>query len=131
MKKKQIIIAIYTLAVVCLSSCEQEDFHSNRSEDSAELSSLLKQIDKMSNQFTCDDAAEWKYLAIGAKSCGRTTDFVAYSIKIDEDLFLKKVALYNQKKAAYNVKWKLITDCNVVQPPVILICNDGKPKFVY
>ena len=63
--KMPIITAIYTLAVMCLCSCEQEDFHSNRSADSAELSSLLKQIDKMSNHFTCNDAAEWKYVTMG------------------------------------------------------------------
>lgn len=127
----QLIIAFSLVVAVCFAGCEEKDFKSSREDDELEMSNLRKEIDKMSEQVNCDNAVEWKFTAIGSKSCGGPTAYVAYSTKIDEALFLKKVAIYNQKQKAFIVKWSLISDCMILTPPKSIECVNDKPKLVY
>ncbi len=112
-------------------SCDKEDFYNTREEDQQEMSVLKKEIDKMASQFNCENAAEWKFVAIGTKSCGGAGDYIAYSTKIDEAVFLNKVNIYSDKQKAFNVKWGSISDCALVVAPKSVECDKGKPKFIY
>lgn len=111
--------------------CEEKDFYNTREEDQQEMNILKKEIDKMANQFSCDLATEWRFIAIGTKTCGGAGAYIAYSTKIDEAIFLKKVAFYTQKQNAFNVKWGYISNCALVVVPKSVECNNGKPNFVY
>lgn len=123
-----LFLAFLFLATI---GCEKEDFYNTQLEDSEELGVLKKEIDKLANQFSCDNASEWKFVSIGTKTCGGVGAYIAYSIKIDETAFLKKVALYTQKQNALNVKWGYISNCAFVMLPKSVECVNGKPHFVY
>lgn len=127
----QTCLLLSIILVFSLAGCEQKDFSSSKESDEQEMSSLRREIDKMSEQVSCNDAADWKFTAIGSKACGGTAGYVAYSTKIDETLFLKKVAMFNQKQKAFNVKWNLMSDCLAPNPPKSIECINGKPKLVY
>lgn len=101
------------------------------SQDDYFLEQLYSEITTMAGQFECDDASEWRYTAIGAKACGGPTGYVAYSSKINEDLFLEKVEFYTSQQAYYNSKWSIISDCSIPEEPSGVVCNDGKPEFSY
>lgn len=127
----QIFLCLATLLIFSFIGCEVKDFYNTREQDQEEMSILKKEIDKMANQFSCDNAAEWKFVSIGTKSCGGAGAYIAYSTKIDEATFLKKVAIYTQKQNALNVKWGYISDCALVVVPKSVECVNGKPQFVY
>ncbi|GGI22005.1 hypothetical protein [Pedobacter mendelii] len=91
----------------------------------------MSDILKMSDQISCDNAADWRIVPIGAKGCGGASSFIAYSAKIDTALFLQKVEQYTQKEKAFNEKWKLYSDCALILAPKRIECADGKPKLVY
>ena len=124
----------YVLAILfffCLTACEKGVFSSSKENDVEELANLKKEIDELSAQVSCTDAADWKFTAIGDKACGGPTGYVAYSTKIDETAFLKKVKTYTDKQKAFNLKWQMVSDCSYPQPPNRIDCVGGKPKFVY
>lgn len=132
MKKNNffILILLSTLLLSILG-CEEKDLYNTKDEDVEEMSVLKKEIDKMANQVSCDNASDWKFVPIGTKACGGAGAYIAYSTKIDETLFLKKVAFYTQKQNAFNVKWGSISDCALVVRPKSVVCVDGKPQLVY
>ncbi|MBB2147035.1 hypothetical protein GM921_16140 [Pedobacter sp. LMG 31464] len=125
----KIFLVVYIFLLI--SGCEEKDLYNARSEDEQEMRVLKNEIDKMSNQLICDQAVDWKFVAIGSKACGGASGYVVYSVKIDEKSFLEKVALYTQKQKAFNVKWGVISDCSLVMQPIGVECINGKPKFVY
>lgn len=130
---KKILFNFVILTSACLftlSGCK-DDFETSKEQDEQELMTLFKEIETLAGQFTCNSAAEWKFVAVGAKACGGATAYVAYSSKVDESLLLKKVSNYTAKQTSYNEKWKVISDCMLVIEPKGVECNNGKPKFVY
>ncbi|WP_421942512.1 hypothetical protein [Pedobacter sp.] len=117
--------------LVSLVSCTEEDLKGSKFDDEQELSKLKSEIQKISDQVVCDNAADWKIVPIGAKACGGASSFIAYSIKIDTVEFLKKVDNYNNKQKAFNVKWGIASDCAVIVGPKSITCENGKPKLNY
>ncbi|MES2650297.1 MAG: hypothetical protein V4663_01085 [Bacteroidota bacterium] len=131
MEKYLFKTVLFALLVFSFAGCKLDDVSDTKDHELQELSSLKIEIDKLSEQVNCDNAADWKFTAIGAKACGGPTGYVAYSNKIDEVLFLKKVALYTEKQKAFNVKWNIASDCSLPTLPKSIDCISGKPKFVY
>lgn len=127
---KSLTVLIFS-TLFTISSCKQEDLYSSKEKDEKELSSLRAEIQKMSEQVSCNNASDWKIVPIGAKACGGADGFVAYSINIDTSLFLQKVADYNNKRKAFNVKWSIGSDCSIIVGPKSITCDNGKPKLVY
>lgn len=130
---KKILLNFVILISACLftlSGCK-DDFETSKEQDEQELMALYKEIETLAGQFTCENAAEWKFVAIGAKACGGPTNYIAFSAKIDESGFLKKVATYTDQQKEYNVKWNIASDCMFVTAPKSVECVDNKPKFVY
>jgi hypothetical protein len=72
--------------------------------DQAGLDNLYKDIEKTANQFSCENAGEQKFTAIGSKARDSASGFIAYSVKIDESKFLKKVEQFNTLQTDYNKK---------------------------
>lgn len=131
MRKYLFKFILLTLIIFSFSACEERDLNHSKEEDLLEMANLRTEIDKLSEQFACENSADWKFTAIGEKACGGPTGYVAYSTKIDEAMFLKKVALYAQKQKAFNVKWGVASDCMFMTPPKSIDCVGGKPKLVY
>jgi len=124
-------LLLISLFLVSLVSCTEEDLKSSKFDDEQELSRLRSEIQKISDQVVCDNAADWKIVPIGAKACGGANGFIAYSIKIDTVEFLKKVDNYNNKQKAFNVKWGIASDCAIIVGPKSITCENGKPKLNY
>lgn len=122
---------LFALLVVSFAGCEEKGLHNSKEEDALEIANLRTEIDKLSEQIVCENSVDWKFVAIGDKACGGPLGYVAYSTKIDEAMFLKKVALYAQLQKAFNVKWGVVSDCMFMTPPKSVECVNGKPKLVY
>ncbi|WP_051691646.1 hypothetical protein [Pedobacter borealis] len=130
MKRTLFILTSIVLIISLMWACkDREDPMQNV--DSSELDRLYKDIEKSAQQFTCENAGEWKFTAIGSKACGGASGYIAYSVKIDESTFLKKVEQFTKLQADYNQKWGVYSDCALIIQPKGVTCDNGKPKFTY
>ena len=130
MKRTLLILTSIVLIISLMWACkDREDPMQNV--DSSELDRLYKDIEKSAQQFTCENAGEWKFTAIGSKACGGASGYIAYSVKIDESTFLKKVEQFTKLQADYNQKWGGYSDCALIIQPKGVTCDNGKPKFTY
>ena len=124
----------FILFAICLIlvSCSNDD-NSTREEDTQKLEKMYQNIISLSlvNTKPCTDSREWDFTAIGSKSCGGPTDYIAFSKKIDKTEFLEKVKAYTDAQAAFNVKWNIFSTCNILLPPTAIECFDGKPRLSY
>jgi len=131
MNRRPYIIFSLFICVIINFGCKNDGLFSTREEDQNKLNAEYEVIQKLSIQFSCENASEWKFTAIGAKGCGGPTGYIAYSSKIDEHDFLEKVKVFTNHQKEFNVKWNIVSDCMYNTPPNSVICENGKPKFVY
>jgi hypothetical protein len=116
--------------VLFLSSCFA--FESEQKVDfSAEMDELYEEIQNLSSSQTCSDPDEWSFVALGSKPCGGPWEYIAYSKQINVLEFLAKVKRYNELQEQDNIQNNRSSDCMYVMPPTGVICEDGKPEFVY
>lgn len=128
--KRQPTLLLLAISLLLISACKDK-FEGSKEDDRQQLEMLMAEIKAMSEQEKCDNAAEWKFVAIGSKACGGPTGFVTYSVKMDTTAFLGKVNQYTNDQAAFNKKWKIVSDCMALLPPKNIICENEKPKLVY
>lgn len=121
---------IILLAFACEDSTGITD-KTKREEDEQLLVQLYKEIEALSKSVSCTEADEWKFVAIGSKACGGPTGYMAYSTQINEEQFLEKVTYYTEQQKAFNTKWGIVSTCDIPAEPTDVICEDGKPVFVY
>ena len=128
---KKLFFIICTLCLLFVS-CSNDD-SADKEKDYQNLEKIYQEILALSkiNSELCTDSKEWDFTAIGSKSCGGPTGYIAFSKKIDKTEFLAKVKTYTDAQAAFNVKWNVFSTCNVVTPPEGVTCVDGKPKLSY
>ncbi|KPQ14652.1 MAG: hypothetical protein HLUCCX10_10375 [Algoriphagus marincola HL-49] len=113
-----------------LSSCFA--FESDQKVDfSAEMDELYEEIQSLSSSQTCSDPDEWSFVALGSKPCGGHWEYIAYSKQINVPEFLAKVKRYNELQEQDNIQNNRFSDCMYVSPPTGVICEGGKPEFVY
>ncbi len=122
---------LLVIGIITLLSCEKTAVNFSQDEDKEELQLLFSEIETLANQFNCENNVDWKFVEIGAKPCGGPNGFIAYSNKIDENIFLDKVKSFTEKQKRYNEKWTIFSDCKLIRIPVSVACVDGKPQFVY
>lgn len=128
--KKQ--AALLTLAILMLVTPACKDNLEDAKEgDIQKLETLMAEINAMSAQEKCENAAEWRFRPIGSKACGGPGGYVSYSVKIDTNAFIQKVNKYTAEEAAFNKKWNVVSDCRMLLPPKNVICENEKPKLVY
>jgi len=130
MKRTLFILTSIVLVMSLVWACTDRD-EPMPNVDQIELEKLYKDIEKSAQQFTCENAGEWKFTAIGSKACGGASGYIAYSVKIDESTFLKKVEQFTKLQADYNQKYGVYSDCALVIQPKGVTCDNGKPKFTY
>lgn len=118
------------LVVLFLGACSA-DKQVTQEQDEQVLRELLTEIEQMASSVSCEDDTEWKFTAIGSKACGGNLGYIAYSQKIDEKVFLEKVAIFTQKQQEYNIKWSIVSDCSIPAKPTSVVCIKGKPEFRY
>lgn len=94
------------------------------------LMALYNEFESMAN-IACKDSSEWTYTAYGSKACGGPQGYIAYPTSINVTAFLAKVTLYTQLEDAYNIKWGIISTCDLPQEPKTVDCIDGLPILNY
>ncbi|HEX4957822.1 MAG TPA: hypothetical protein VFV46_06560 [Lacibacter sp.] len=104
---------------------------STAQQDMQLLNKLWDEIYAMSGSATCQRANEWGIVPVGSKPCGGAWTYIAYRLEIDINCFLRKVNYYNQQQKKYNEKYGIASDCMVEPIPKAVVCENGKPVFVY
>lgn len=104
---------------------------SEQEQDHAKLMELFQEINSMATSVSCTNSNDWTFTAYGAKACGGPKGYIAYSKTIDEALFLNKVNEYTAKEDAYNKKWGISSDCQIVNAPKGITCTNGSAILTY
>jgi len=127
------VLGFLLLILFTVTACKQDGTVSSGTKDTdqTELNNRRAEIQKLADDIRCDNESDWAIAPIGSKACGGPIGYVAYSLKTNTDLFLKKIEEYTQLQKAFNVKWNQISDCSLVLPPKGVQCDQAKAKLVY
>lgn len=128
MKKKRYFICV-TLLV--FAACLKNKEVSNQETDQRVLTEMFEEISDIAMNVACDDASDWSFTPYGSKACGGPQGYVAYSNQIDVNAFLAKVAMYTEAEREYNIKWGIISTCDLPPQPVGVSCVNGEPVLNY
>lgn len=122
-------LGIFLLMGMCFS-CSLDD-ESTKEQEAQNLEQLFSEIESMATSENCSDSAEWTFTGYGSKACGGPMGYIAYSTKIDTELFLEKVEKHRAAQKEFNQKWGIASDCSVPQQPAGISCENGNPVFEY
>lgn len=103
---------------------EQEKDHQN-------LISLFNDIERLAYSVTCSNSTDWTFTNYGSKACGGPQGYIAYSNQIDTVEFLQKINDYTEKERLYNIKWGIISTCDIPKVPISVECNNSFPVLKY
>jgi hypothetical protein len=95
------------------------------------LAAMFQEIYTLATADSCQNGNDWKYTAIGSKACGGPQMYIPYSTNIDEASFLASVQQYTDAEAAYNVRWGVISTCDIPQEPIGVQCVNGVAELEY
>ncbi|GAA3603224.1 hypothetical protein GCM10022396_20750 [Flavivirga amylovorans] len=99
--------------------------------DHRELMDLFNEIYELSLSVSCTDVNDWTFTAYGSKACGGPQGYIAYSTQIDTTAFLQKVEEYSNLEKAFNVKWNIVSTCDLPAQPKEIVCENGFPRLIY
>lgn len=105
--------------------------YSKQEKDHENLMGLFHEIKELSQSVSCTNSTDWKMVAYGSKACGGPQGYIAYSTKINVDVFLEKVAKYTKAEDEYNKKWSIVSTCDVTAKPKTIECENGLPVLKY
>lgn len=107
---------------------DKEDMDIER--DRGFLRGLKASIAEQIASVKCSDPLEWRVSPLGSKACGGPASFIAYPIELEEEL-LPQISKYNQASSSFNLKYGIISDCSVTQPPAGIRCEEGVATLYY
>ena len=139
-------LLIISIALLSLASCKAKKSVENadtlpkdislkpennmsQQEDQQALSALIKEIDAIIATEPCTNPTEWKFSAIGAKPCGGPSSYIAYPVKLEDEI-LPRIEQFTAMQSAFNKKYNLMSDCAMVMPPSEIRCENGKAVLV-
>lgn len=128
MKKLKFIGIFFLIGI--FFSCNEDD-KLNQEQEAQNLNQLFSEIESLATSENCEDSVEWVFTSYGSKACGGPVGFIAYSQKIDTELFLKKIDQHRIAQKKFNQKWGIVSDCSVPPQPSGVICENGNPVFEY
>lgn len=128
---KRISLLFMTIAFIFMGCSNDDD--QTQEQESQKLDQMYQEIIALSLVTTeaCTNSDDWAFTAIGHKSCGGPTGYIAYSLKIDTAAFLKKVENYTKAQKEFNIKWGIPSTCEMAIPPTGVSCVDGKATLVF
>ncbi|MFH4963717.1 hypothetical protein V8G69_01830 [Gaetbulibacter sp. M235] len=128
---KKIFLTLFTISLLfMLFQCE-DDSKLTKEQELQELVTLKQTINDLASQSVCNENTECKFIAFGSKPCGGPWSYLVYSTSIDENKLEKLVEQYNQKEAAFNIKYTIFSDCSYVNPPSSTKCENNTCIPVY
>ena len=127
---RPISLSIYFLVMLFVMGCgTNDDGHDMVILE--DLETMYNEIFALSESVTCVNDSEWTFAAIGSKACGGPTGYIAFATTIDTDDFLARIEAYTAAQKKYNEENGIVSDCSLVKEPTGVVCQDGKPSFVY
>jgi hypothetical protein len=120
---KYIFLTLFSFALI--TACSNNDDNSEFNDDLFELIEMGTAIEELANSSTCNDNTECLYIAFGSKPCGGPWSYLIYSTSIDTAQLEDMVETYNMKQAAFNLKYDQVSDCEFVNPPTEVTCENG------
>ena len=128
-------ISKFILAPLCFllfsAQCEDDMAPPTQESEQQELASLKAEIENLTNTSVCGDSFECKDIAFGSKPCGGPWEYLIYSTSINIEQLETKVQDYNEKEAAFNIKWGIASDCSFVLAPTSINCENNMCVAVY
>lgn len=105
--------------------------NNDQSADLEALEAMFEEIEMLANSVACTDATEWLFTPYGSKACGGPQGYIAYSNQIDVANFLLKVEQYSEAEHNYNIRWGIISTCDLPLPPTGVSCEDDVAVLIY
>jgi len=124
-------IFLLSLCLILLSFKCEDDSISTKEQEQQELVSLKQTIDDLASQSECNESTQCKFIAFGSKPCGGPWSYLVYSTSIDTQKLETLVEEYNEKEAAFNIKYGVVSDCAYAMPPSSLSCENNVCVAVY
>lgn len=116
---RRVVLVACILVVACGGDAGDE------ASDRAKLEAMKQEIIALVGEPTCNDSADCRSIAFGAKPCGGPWEYLIYSsISVDNAVLIPKIAAYNDFNADLNAQYRWISDCSVALPPT-LGCQGG------
>jgi len=132
MKKSIFKFILLPLCFVLFSTqCEEDIIPLTQEQEAQELSLLKQSIEDLASQSICNGSTACNYIAFGSKPCGGPWSYLVYSNSINTEELISMVEDYNQKEALYNSTWGISSDCNIVNPPTSVKCENNTCIAVY
>ena len=124
------IILLIPLLLV-FKSCETSNKLTSQKKDESNLLALFTEIEELALSVSCLDANNWNFTTYGVKACGGPQGYIAYSSEINTSIFLQKIDEYTLAEKKYNIKWGIISTCDIQNPPISIECNNNLPVLRY
>src|SRR5688572_19068059 len=112
MKTRIIVLSIMLFPIIV--SCN-EDNTSSLEDEQISVEKLWDEIIEMAESVSCVNSDNWAFTPIGSKPCGGPAGYLAYSLDIDTEYFLRKVEEHRKAQMNMNIKLGLFSNC-LVQP---------------
>jgi hypothetical protein len=101
--------------------CDEEDNRSTPEILAQKKQEILLYIDS----FSCANATDCLYIALGAKPCGGPREYLVYPNTVDQTTLEILVTEYYEMDNQYNMQTGAVSDCMVVSPPNNIACVNG------
>ena len=126
MRKSIVLPGLLLFSMLFMAfQCDEENTDTMES-DRLELSQLKTEIDSIVNASVCDGTHICEFIAYGSKACGGPQGYLVYSTSINVENLKALVDNYNEAEAQFNLKWNILSDCSVPNPPSEIICENNK-----
>ena len=99
--------------------------------DQQQVDELFAEIEQLINAVDCTDPNDWAFTGYGHKACGLASGYLAYPKSIDTDYFFDLIKLHREAQKGFNERWGIISDCEVLDPPTDIVCQNNKAVLVY
>lgn len=91
------------------------------------LQQKLEELKIISSIVNCVTTEEIMVTPVGSKPCGGPQLYLPYTSGINVEGFLNKIEIYTNAEEAYNIKWGIISTCDIT-PVTYLRMPRGKAK---
>jgi len=118
----------YLLLLFMVISCVEND---NQNDDLAALQAMFEEIQTLASSVACTDATEWTFVSYGSKACGGPQGYIAYSTQIDVANFLSLIEEYSTAEREYNIRWGIVSTCDLPDIPAGVSCQNGDAVLIY
>lgn len=128
---KTTCVFTYLILLVVISCSSNDNDTPTYESELTQLSLFKADIESLANASVCNEASECKFIALGSKPCGGPWSYLVYTTSIDVEQLEAAVKDYNQKEAAFNIKWGIPSDCALTLRPASISCENNTCVLTY